>query len=310
MTKRQDDERPEANTRKSRTSGFLVWYEGTTLAQIARAFAPLGGVFSAVGVVIAIFALGITLYEISEARKGREAVLDEINEARENRESTLFSLLMTNLEAARKTDSDLRKSATKRDGEKMKCMNRRHQLSARHGQIPVIERMVRLDISLRDIPAENVNLVVYRDRKDKSYGINLEGADLEDADLRGANLSKAFLSNATLTDADLDKACMEYADLTGADLRDTSLERAVLTRAILEDADLIGADLYKANLRGANMARTDLTNADLTGTNLTRVENLTQTQLDSACAESDEPPMHLPKDRDGKRLVWNAKECP
>lgn len=294
MTDRQDDERPEANTRKSQTNSFLVWYEGTAFAHIVRAFSPLGGVVSAAGVVIAILVLGTTLYEISEVRKDREA--------------TLFALAMEHLEIARKMDSG--KSATKIEREKVKCTKgRKEKLSARHGQIPVIERMASLQISLRDISAENVNLVIDRDRKDESYGIDLGGADLENADLEGSNLSKALLSNATLRNADLDKACMESVDLTGADLRDASIKRVVLIRATLVDANLTGADLYKANLYGANMANTDLTNANLTGANLRRVKNLTQIQLDSACAESDEYPINLPKGKDGEKLIWNEKEC-
>ena len=300
MTGRQDDERPEVNTRKISDKQFFVWYEGTVLAHIARTFSPLGGVVSAAGVVIAILTLGATLHEINEVRKVREA--------------TLFALAMERLEIARKMDSG--KFATKGVGEKRQkrqCTKNRHQLSARHGQIPVIERMASLQISLRHILAKDVNLVIYRDRRDvkksESYGIDLGGADLEKADLSGTNLSGAFLSNTKLTKADLDKACMENANLTDADLRDASLERAVLIKARLEDADLTNADLYKANLRKANMARTDLTNTNLTDADLKGVNNLTQTQLDSACADSDGPPMHLPKGEDGKRLIWKAKEC-
>ena len=297
MIDRQDDERPEVNTRKISDKQFLVWYEGTVLAHIARAFAPLGGIVSAVGVVIAILTLGATLHEISEVRKVREA--------------TLFALAMERLEIARKMDSG--KSATERVKEKRKCTKNQYQLSARHGQIPVLERMAKLQISLRHISAKDVNLVIYRGRRDvkksEHYGIDLGGADLEKADLSGTNLSGAVLSNTKLTKADLDKVCMENANLTDADLRGASLERAVLIEAMLEDADLTNADLYKANLRKANMARTDLTNTNLTDADLKGVNNLTQTQLDSACADSDGPPMHLPKGEDGKRLIWKAKEC-
>lgn len=296
MTDRQDDERPEANTRKSQTNSFLVWYEGTAFAHIVRAFSPLVGVFSAAGLVIAILALVATLYGVIEGRKDQEA-----------QEAELFASVMESLEIARKEDSS--KSATKIERGKVKCTKRRKQLSARHGQIAVIQKMVKLKISLRDISARNVNLVIDRDRKDESYGINLGGADLENADLEGSNLSKALLSNATLRNADLDKACMESVDLTGADLRGASIERVVLIRATLVDANLTGADLYKANLYGANMANTDLTNANLTGANLQRIKNLTQIQLDSACAESDEEPINLPKGKDGEKLIWNKKEC-
>lgn len=93
-----------------------------------------------------------------------------------------------------------------------------------------------------------------RKRDSANYVLNLAQSNLRQADLIGADLSRADLSAANLA----------YADLSDADLTVVNLIKADLT-----DADLSGA-----NLSGAN----------LTEANLSTAVNLSQGQLDTACA--------------------------
>jgi uncharacterized protein YjbI with pentapeptide repeats len=150
---------------------------------------------------------------------------------------------------------------------------------------------------------------------------NLFGANLNDADLRNANLNDAFLlaahlidanllnaklSGAVLIDAILVGANLSGADLLNADMRNAilladpsgaNLRNANLGGANLSGADLSGADLYEANLTKADLTKADLTKANLSDANLTKANlsdanlsdsiNLTQTQLDKACGNSN-----------------------
>lgn len=92
---------------------------------------------------------------------------------------------------------------------------------------------------------------------------NLSDANLNDAEFNGANLSNANLSNTSLSYAEFNEANLSYADLNGANLR---------------NSELTGASLYSANLDGANLSRANLYDAELTD-----VENLTESQIKSAC---------------------------
>jgi hypothetical protein len=115
------------------------------------------------------------------------------------------------------------------------------------------------------------------------YRANLSGQwlvrqDLRKADLSGANLSRANLSGG--------------AKLSGAKLSGANLSGATLSDANLSGADLSGANLSVAILRGAFLSGADLSGAILRGAflsdaNLSGTENLTQTQLDEACGNSN-----------------------
>jgi uncharacterized protein YjbI with pentapeptide repeats len=158
---------------------------------------------------------------------------------------------------------------------------------------------------------------------------NLSGATLGFAELNGADLTHANLSGATLAFAKLNGADLDSATLSGAVLRRAELIGAILVRANLSDADLSsaklngarlgiaipsdyfvvdplsgvigdlgGANLSKANLRFADLSGADLLKADLSGANLSDallsdVKNLTQTQLDKACGNTN---TKLPKE--------------
>ena len=108
------------------------------------------------------------------------------------------------------------------------------------------------------------------------FAINLAGVNLGLASLSGANLSRVILYGVNLTKA--------------------SVGLANLTDAILE---------------GANLRDTILTDTNLSGAKLSRVKNLTQDQLDKACADPANPPNLVDaKDvRSGEPLVWNERPC-
>ncbi len=134
----------------------------------------------------------------------------------------------------------------------------------------------------------------------------LTGAFLMMADLTGARLNFADLTGASLTFARLTNATFSFANLTGAMLRfvatfkDADFVNADLTGADFMDADLTGVDLStanltSANLRDANLRDANLRGANLTDANLTRVMNLDQNQLDSACIIEGGNPPSLPE---------------
>jgi uncharacterized protein YjbI with pentapeptide repeats len=116
---------------------------------------------------------------------------------------------------------------------------------------------------------------------------NLGNADLIGAHLSGATLSNANLSLAGLSGANLSGANLSGANLSGANLSDANLGNAGLSGANLSGATLSGVDLSGANLFLANLSSTYLGRANLSGANLLLAENLTQTQLDEACGNSN-----------------------
>ena len=289
---------------------FTAWYKAKPIADVLSAVQPLGMLVAVLSLLVAIIALFMTIHQIKESRRVHEA--------------TLFALAMERLSVARQMDqmdSDKRdmKRATKRhvnnDKEvKWQCSGKGKQLTARAGQIPVLERLARLEPSLRDIVAHDVNLVVTRSRREvrenELRGIDLENADLSRAGLRNTNLRNGLLSDATLTGADLDGSCLKDAILTGSYLVDADLAQSDLSGADLSKADLTRADLYRVNFSRANFKKATLTDADISGANFTRAKGLTQEQIDSACADEDNPPIKLPKDDVSKEpLEWKQKQC-
>ncbi len=131
-------------------------------------------------------------------------------------------------------------------------------------------------------------------------GANLTGVKLLQSDLTiatlintnllNADLTTANLTGADLTGANLTGATLLIADLTTAVLNNANLTRAILTNAILTKASLTGADLTNATLINANLTRAVLSGANLSGAYLMGANDLTQRQLDQACADPDNPP--------------------
>jgi hypothetical protein len=119
------------------------------------------------------------------------------------------------------------------------------------------------------------------------YHANLSGQWLSGAHLSGANLREANLSGANLFLANLSSADLSLANLSGANLRPANLREANLSGADLSSANLSGANLREANLIAADLSSANLSGANLSSADLSSVRNLTQTQLDKACGNSD-----------------------
>jgi len=77
------------------------------------------------------------------------------------------------------------------------------------------------------------------------------------------------------------------------------------------DADLSNTFLTSVTLTGASLRRTNLTGTDLSGffsegsTEYLPPTELTQAQLDRACAAPDNPP----KLAESSDLIWNPQPC-
>ena len=141
---------------------------------------------------------------------------------------------------------------------------------------------------------------------------NLANANLEEAVFRGVDLQGAILTNANLYDAILAAAFLPDAVMCGV-----RAQHADLSSAVLRGANLSGANLWRANLSGAQLHGAILQDADLSGASFSGIdgeraaEGLTQTQLDRACADLDNPPrLRGVIDRETQRpLVWHEHKC-
>ena len=181
--------------------------------------------------------------------------------------------------------------------------------------------MEEIDLSGADLSGANLAGANFR-RANLRNAIFVE-ANLSGADLRNANLSGAVFIRANLTDADLCEA-----DLTGADLAGAVFELAFLENANLSGAELLVADFSNARLHGAiltaangaysNFAGADISaanfrdtelqgavfdGANLGSTRLSQSYNLSDTQVDAACAPADAPPL-LPD-----HIEWTNRRC-
>ena len=275
-------------------------YNKTNVAYFFRVVQPSGVFLAAIGLVFAAWTVKMSLDEMEESRKVREA--------------NLLVALMERLDVARTIDAG--KSATKFDREKqeLECTVGTKQLQGQAGQIVILERMSYLGLSLRDIDAHEVNLVVRRNRRSELPGINLAGAELIDADFRNSNLRDADLSGTKLHYAKFYGACMRKVSLAKADLKDANARSVDFQRADFTDSCLLRTDFRDAKLKNASFQRVDfseanLKNADISGADFTRAKGLTQDQLDSACADEDNPPKNLPMDDNKEQLKWNQKQC-
>lgn len=102
---------------------------------------------------------------------------------------------------------------------------------------------------------------------------DLSEADLSEVYLVKANLINANLEGAYLNEVNLNHALLEKANLSNADLRGSYLREANLAQA-----DLSQAKLYQADTRGVILDQ-----ANIQGARLIAVNNLTATQIKSAC---------------------------
>jgi len=126
---------------------------------------------------------------------------------------------------------------------------------------------------------------------------DLAGADLTDAILpqasfRESDLSDASLSRARLDGSDFRRAILSAADLGGANLgvaalRHARLDLSNLEGAVLRGCDLSGAVLSRARLAGADLKGAIMVGADLRAADLSKVENLTQMQVEKTLCNLD-----------------------
>ena len=129
-------------------------------------------------------------------------------------------------------------------------------------------------------------------------------------DLSGADLSGAILMEANLSRTDFSKAKLEYAFLSDSDLSNARLTDSNLGEAFLDGANLSRADLTYANLSGADLRNANLSGTDFSFENWGRsTEGLTQSQLDEARADPDNPPNieGVVDVLSGKPLVWQGR---
>ena len=133
---------------------------------------------------------------------------------------------------------------------------------------------------------------------------DLWAADLSNADLSNANLSDADLNNANLSDANLSDAVLSNTDLWAANLSNAVLRFTNLSAADLRNADFSNANLSNADFSNANLSNANFSNANLSNTVLRGANNLSQDQLEVACAAPNGPPI-LPQS-----LIWYGSPCP
>ena len=275
-------------------------YNKTNVAYFFRVVQPSGVFLAAIGLVFAAWTVKMSLDDMEESRKVREA--------------NLLVSLIERLNVARTMDDGNFATIFDKKKNERKCVEGEEKLSAHAGQVTILERMNSLGLSLREIDAHNVNLVVRRNRHERSPGIDLEGVELINANLSKSYLKRADLSCAKLQYVEFKEACMEKAslkkaNLTRANLMDADARRADFSGANLTRARLIRTNLTSVKFRGAIFSKTRLRNADISGADFTRAKGLTQLQLDSACADEDNPPNNLPKDDNKEQLKWKQKQC-
>ena len=135
--------------------------------------------------------------------------------------------------------------------------------------------------------------------------------NLDNADFYGLRLYEAKLFGASLRDADF-----SYAELPGADMSGAHMDRAHLYDADFTEANLSGvkfpdamlnrAKLGGANLEGACLKDAGLSRADLSGCGQNPAVGLTQSQLDKAYANENQPPNldGVIDPETGEPLVW------
>ena len=143
---------------------------------------------------------------------------------------------------------------------------------------------------------------------------NLSGAMLQGAEmprmsfdyvsLCGANLGAANLSGAIFQDANVANAWLERANLCGA-----TFVRADLSRARFDRSDLSGAEFMDTDLSGANFYEANISGSQFSSGGSQPSKGLTQTQLDQAQADPDNPPelVGVLDARTGEQLIWRGR---
>ncbi len=144
----------------SRLQRFAAWCIAKPISDFLATIKPSVTLAPVLSLLVAVVALIVTIYEIKESRRVRETQLSR--------------WAMEGLAEARKMDSGKRatKKENRKDGKvRWKCSEGKEQFSARVGQISTLERLARIEPSLRDIIAHDVNLVIVRSRREIKKGL-------------------------------------------------------------------------------------------------------------------------------------------
>lgn len=164
-----------------------------------------------------------------------------------------------------------------------------------------------LGTNLTKAHLENAHLTGANLAQSQWHQVNLQGANLGQiqgmgASFTEANLSQSYWQNANLTGANLSHSNLKEADLSysllkGVNFQNAQLQRVNFTNADLSQADLRGANLEGANLQGVILAtsksrRRDQflvelpdhkTAAKIKGVDFSKVENLSQDNIEFIC---------------------------
>ena len=193
-------------------------------------------------------------------------------------------------------------------------------LAVRLGGIYALEQLAEDEPELYHVPIVRLLSTFARDPNKKVYKMIDEGEGGEQlvTKLPCEDVHEAVraIGNRSATDIERENKARFAINLAGVNLNRASLSGANLSSVILYSVNLtkasVGlANLTGANLGGANLRDTNLTDANLSGANLSWVRNLTQDQLDEACADPANPP-NLGNANDvitGDPLVWNERPC-
>ena len=116
-------------------------------------------------------------------------------------------------------------------------------------------------------------------------GGNCPGCNLFQADFGGLQMRARDFSHARLRQADLSLGVMNRASFAGADLRDVEAYGGVFTGADFRGANLTNASFVGAFLQSANFSGAILDGANFSGAQMSRVQGLSQVQLNRACGD-------------------------
>ena len=221
-------------------------------------------------IVVAMIALPLAMWRSLVAERQAKATLRQAETAERQSTTALRSFLNERYEqGARKLGSDDR--TVRLDGiDALERLAREHPPEYHVAVMKRLSLFVRPSDSPPRLPSEvaaamaaigsrsgdDINL-----ENNEAFQLNLVGADLHDQQLSGLNLSGANLV---------------FVNLSGAQLLNVDLSNARLVGAKLKDAWL-----FRANLSGTEFS---------IGEDGYPAEDLTQAQLDMACAYRDNPP--------------------
>lgn len=171
------------------------------------------------------------------------------------------------------------------------------RLSEDHPEIYHIEIM-RLFCAFARNPTGDAGSPAWQDSRGRDPWEEIEGPQLRE-DVRAIMDAIRFRATRAI---DLEKTAGFFLDLSGANL---------------QGANFLGADLSGANLGRTHLKYAVLRNANLSGSWFDSVlpsppiNGLTQTQLDQAWADPDDPPElnGIIDDVTQNRLVWHGKSC-